>query len=120
MLAPLNQLTDQVAMTWRFDYTSQHSAYLGTTESTNGESSALIPALGDLPSFEPRTAKYALGSLVACVVGLTGTHIIDRKLGEALSSTMGLVIVVPVMLAATSFGAWQQGVLREWWAYTET
>lgn len=107
-------------MTWRFDYTSQHSAYLGARDSVGGEGSALIPALGDLPSFEPRTAKYAMGSLIACVVGLTGTHIIDRKLGEMLSSTMGLVVVVPVMHAATSFGAWRHGVLKEWWNYTET
>jgi len=93
---------------------------LGAQSSSEGEGAALIPALGDLPSFELRTTKYAFGSLIACVIGLTGTHIVDRQLGEVLSSTVGLIVVVPVMLAATSFGAWKQGRLKEWWAYTET
>jgi len=109
-----------IALTWRFDYTSQHSAYLGSQLSSEGEGAALIPALGDLPSFELRTAKYALGSLIACIVGLTGTHIIDRRLGEILSSTAGLVVVVPIVIAATAFGAWRHGVLKEWWTYSET
>jgi len=93
---------------------------LGAQSTSEGEGAALIPALGDLPSFELRTTKYAFGSLIACVIGLTGTHIVDRQLGEVMSSTMGLVVVVPIMLAATSFGAWKQGLLKEWWSYTET
>jgi len=93
---------------------------LGAQSPSEGEGAALIPALGDLPSFELRTTKYAFGSLIACVIGLTGTHIVDRKLGEILSSTLGLFVVVPVMIAATSLGAWKQGLLREWWSYTET
>jgi hypothetical protein len=81
---------------------------------------ALIPSLGSLPSFELVTAKYAFGSLTVCIICLTGTFIIDHRLGEMLSSLLGLVAVIPVMLLATSFGAWRNGVLKEWWNYTET
>lgn len=111
----------QIAMNWRFDYTFQHSAYLGARPTSNGQQdTALVPAMTSLPSFQPRTAFYAIGALVSCVIGLTGTFIVNQDLGAFLSSTAGLVAVVPIMTLATAFGAWRQGIVREWWAYSET
>lgn len=111
----------QVALTWRFDYTAQHPAYLGTGLAANGQQeSVLVPAMTSLPLFQPRTATYAIGALLCSVVGLTGTFIISPELGAVLSSTGGLVAVVPIMTLATAFGAWRQGVLAQWWAYSET
>lgn len=110
-----------VALTWRFDYISQHSAYLGSRPASNGQrDAALVPAMASLPTFQPRTATYAIGSLVCSVIGLTGTFIVNRNLGAMLSSTAGLVAVVPFMTLATALGAWRHGVLRDWWTYTET
>ena len=80
----------------------------------------MVPSMSSLPSFQPRTATYALGALVFSVVGLTGTYIIDQRVGDMVSSTGGLLAVVPLMTLATAFGAWRNGVLREWWTYSET
>lgn len=73
-----------------------------------------------IPSFVPHTACYAIGALVVSVMGLTGTFVINENVGATLSSTGGLVVVVPLMTLATAFGAWRQGQLREWWNYCET
>lgn len=88
--------------------------------STAQQESILIPSMISLPSFQPRTATYALGGLILSVAGLTGTYIIDERLGASVSSTAGLVVVVPIMTLATAFGAWRHGILSEWWSYSET
>jgi hypothetical protein len=107
-------------MNWRFDYTQQHSAYLGTqSEDSDDDSSRLIPALYDIPTFAPNASVYAIASLIVSVIGLTGTFTISEAVGEGLSGTVGLVVVVPIMLSATAFGAWRNGVLNEWWNYSE-
>lgn len=113
-------LTVQIALNWRFDYTQQHGAYLGLQpEDSDEETTRLIPALYSLPTFAPRISIYAIGSLIISIIGLTGTFTISEDLGEGLSGTVGLLVIVPVMLASTALGAWRHGVLKEWWAYSE-
>ena len=80
----------------------------------------MVPSMLSLPSFQPRTATYAIAALVLSVVGLTGTYIVDENIGAAVSSTGGLLAVVPIMTLATAFGAWRHGLLRQWWSYSET
>lgn len=80
----------------------------------------MIPSMTSIPSFQPRTASYAIGALVFSVIGLTGTYIIDQRVGDMVSSSGGIIAVVPVMTLATAFGAWRHGILREWWNYSET
>lgn len=45
--------------------------------------------------------------------------IVDEKVGSMVSSSGRLLAVVPIMTLATAYGAWQHGILRVWWSYSE-
>lgn len=115
----------QVALTWRFDYIHQHGAYLDTlmqssdSKAVDDDNSRLIPSLFRLPSFYPTISIYAIGSLIVSVTALTGTFTISQGLGESLSGSLGLIIIIPLMLGTTALGAWKHGILHEWWNYSE-
>lgn len=124
------ELKLQVALSWRFDYTRQHNAHIGSfhqvpasdyesVPSSDDDSFRLIPSIFSLPGFAPTISKYAIGSLVVSVIALTGTFTISQGLGETLSGSLGLIIVVPTILGTTAFGAWRHDILQEWWDYSE-
>ena len=120
------KLKQQIALNWRFDYTRQHGAHLGALPQEDPDSnqdentSRLIPSIYKLPGFSPTISLYAIGSLIVSIIALTGTFTISEGLGESLSGSLGLILVVPIMLGTTAFGAYRHGVLDEWWLYSET